>query len=230
MTSKNNNQIKEAFRKVKKEMDFLRQEINKINKNLIKFSHDLYEISQKIGQINQKTQIKASTHPSTDLRHSFDTSTDNSPFKTLKSPNYGFSIGNEGVSTLGQQTGNRHSTHNIQEKEDENTIERASEIIHSLNGLKQEIKDKFNSLTDQEFLVFSTLYQTELEGQQPNYNLLAQKLNVTESTIRDYISRIIRKGVPVEKKKLNNKRIVISISESLKKIATLPSLIQLREI
>jgi predicted transcriptional regulator len=85
-------------------------------------------------------------------------------------------------------------------------------------------------LTDQEILVFSILYQLEEETGFTDYKTIAQKLNLTESSIRDYIGRIIKKGIPVEKKRINNKNIRLTLSKNLKKIATLSTILQLRDL
>ena len=111
-----------------------------------------------------------------------------------------------------------------------NSIEDAANILDSLDSLKKEIRLKFKQLTDQEILIFSTHHQLEEEGNPVNYKILAEKLNLTESSIRDYIGRLLKKGIPVEKKKVNNKQINLSISQSLKKIASLSTILQLRDI
>jgi len=106
----------------------------------------------------------------------------------------------------------------------------ALDILSSLDNLKKEVRSKFKKITEQEFLVFSTLYQLSEESGYSDYKTLSQKLNLTESSIRDYIGRLIKKGIPVEKNKINNKIIQLSISEKLKKIAPLPVILQLRTI
>ena len=63
-----------------------------------------------------------------------------------------------------------------------------------------------------------------------DYRSLSKKLNLTETSIRDYVGRLIKKGIPVEKTKLNNKLVQLSISEKLRKIAPLPIILQLREM
>ena len=63
-----------------------------------------------------------------------------------------------------------------------------------------------------------------------DYKTLSKRLNLTESSIRDYIGKLIKKGIPVEKIKLNNKNIQLSISPNLKKIASLSTILQLRGI
>jgi hypothetical protein len=41
---------------------------------------------------------------------------------------------------------------------------------------------------------------------------------------------MINKGIPIHKNKINNKKITLSISPDLKKIASLPTIIRLREL
>lgn len=99
-----------------------------------------------------------------------------------------------------------------------------------MDNLKKEVRLKFKRLTDQEFSVFSTIYQLSEENGYTDYKNLSIKLGLTESSIRDYIGRLIKKGIPVEKTKINNKSIRLSISPNLKKIATLPTIFKLREL
>ena len=79
-------------------------------------------------------------------------------------------------------------------------------------------------------LVFSTIYQLEEQNIEPNYKGLALKLGLSESSIRDYVQRMINKGIPIKKHKINNKKLVLSISSDLKKIASLSTIIKLREL
>ncbi len=106
----------------------------------------------------------------------------------------------------------------------------ALNVLTSLDSLKKEIKQKFKRLTDQEFLVFSTIYQLEEENKPINYKILSSILNLTESSIRDYVGRLLTKNVPLIKEKINNKTIKLSISSEFKKIIPLNSLINLRSI
>ena len=78
--------------------------------------------------------------------------------------------------------------------------------------------------------MFSTIYQLEEENGFADYKSISEKINLTESSVRDYVGRIIKKGISVEKKKINNKNIQLIISNNLKKIATLPTILQLRDL
>ncbi len=115
-------------------------------------------------------------------------------------------------------------------KNEQNSIHDALEILNSLDEIKKGIRLKFKRLTEQEIIVFSTMYQLEEELGHSNYKLLSDRLNLTESSIRDYVGRLIKKGIPVEKKKINNKQINLIISPDLKKIASLSTILELREL
>jgi len=108
-------------------------------------------------------------------------------------------------------------------------ISEASEILDSLDNIKKDIRRKFKSITKQEMLVFTTLFIME-EAEDPDYSKLASKLHLSESSIRDYVQRMISKGIPIEKEKLNNKKIILHISPELKKIVSLDTIIRLREL
>jgi len=110
------------------------------------------------------------------------------------------------------------------------SFENARDILDSLDNIKKEIRLKFKRLTEKEILVFSILYQFDEEQGYADYKMIADKLNLTESSIRDYIGRIIKKGIPVDKNKINNKTIQLSVSKNLKEIASLSTILKLRDI
>lgn len=179
------------------------------------------------------------------------TPTYNTPYSALKRQNKDISIGNKGVPTdrqtnqqTNQQTNkgsyntkNTLNTENIfvldsskDLMDNPNSINDAAKILDSLDALKKEVRLKFKRLTDQEFLVFSSIYQAGEEKGYTDYKNLSENLNLTESSIRDYVGRLIKKGISVEKTKINNKTIHLSISPNLKKIASLSTILQLRTI
>tara|TARA_Y100000034_G_scaffold88001_1_gene105573 strand:- start:572 stop:1282 length:711 start_codon:yes stop_codon:yes gene_type:complete len=231
--------IKEAFKKAKQDIDFLSNEMLEIKK-------EIYEIKQLL----QQKQVFHSNQKTSTLRHINTTDNVTSTHNTtvpqeiegLKYPNLGISIGNQGASTDRQtDTSTDTSTHNLSEippktqdldsdKDIETNIQQASEILDSLDALKKEIRLKFKRITQQEMLVFSTIYQLEEQGIEPNYKGIALKLGLSESSIRDYVQRMINKGIPIKKQKINNKKLVLSISQELKKIASLSTIIKLREL
>ena len=229
-------QLKEAFMKVKQDIDFLLDEISKLKQ-------EIRQIKQIEGIPPTSThQQQTSTNPTTSTHNT----TVPQEIGGLRSPNLGISIGNEGAST-DRQTDRQTdtSTHNLagipeippinlelnKEQNIEKNIQQASEILDSLDRLKKEIRLKFKRVTAQEMAVFSTIYQ--LEEQNPentSYKQISIILKLSESSIRDYVQRMINKGIPIKKQKIANKKIILSISPELKKIATLSTIIQLREL
>jgi len=162
----------------------------------------------------------------------------------LKYPNLDISSGNRGVPTdrqTNQQTDNYRefsvdkpyftSQSAIGEKPLKKQIQDAEDILNSLDALKKEIRLKFKQITSQEMLVFSTIYAFEEQFPEGvEYKRVASKLQLSESSIRDYIQKLISKGIPVDKVKLNNKKILLRISPKLRNIAPLDTLIKLREL
>jgi predicted transcriptional regulator len=199
------------------------------------------EKTQEIYENSLKTDQNTSTDKQTDtstLRHinsttSTHSSTDKPSFKPLSNQNMPISIGNGGVSTDKQTDKQTDTSTPIliekQEKSRSDSVQDAVEILDSLDAIKKEIRLKFKRLTEQEMLVFSTLYQLEEQGE-VDYKTIAKRLKLTESSIRDYIGRLIKKGIPVDKSKINNKTIQLSVSQNLKKIVSLPTILQLRDI
>ncbi|MFA5173901.1 MAG: hypothetical protein WC438_01845 [Candidatus Pacearchaeota archaeon] len=232
--------IKKSFSKVKEDVDNLRSEITQINEILRNILDDL--TTTKLYNLAVNNDLITTTDNSTVRQINSTnpvTSTDNSTVRQeiggLKSPNLGISTGNEGASTDRQtdrQTNN--STHFLaqnQEKTVETNIQEASEILDSLDKIKRQVRLKFKRLTNQEMAVFSTIYQLEEQKNlEPNYPNIAKILKLSQSSIRDYVQRMIIKGIPLKKEKINNKKIIISISPELKKLASLSTIIQLRDI
>ena len=246
-------QIRLAFSKVKQDMYNLESE-------LLLLKNELTEIKELLSSLHNElnTQILSKISPDyayftpTDRQtqghlsptlNSYPTDTPTVPLevKGLKDPYFDSSIGNEGVPTdrqtsrqTDQQTENKlffPYSEASNSTSIETNIQEASEILNSLDRLKKEIRLKFKHLTSQEMLVFSTIYQLEENDPQNNtYNHIAFILHLSESSIRDYVQKMIKKGIPIKKNKINNRKILLFISSDLKKIATLPTIIKLREL
>ena len=162
------------------------------------------------------------------------------PLKALKTTYTDISTGNDGVPTDRQtdkqtdtSTGNKgvkfaQSIKNPTHEEKLTHLDKVAEVINSLDNIKKELRWTFKKLTNQEMAVFSTIYQLEEQGFTVDYSLISQKLSLSESSVRDYVQRIIKKGIPLLKYKENNKKILLSISPELKKIASLDTINTLR--
>ena len=252
-------QIKESFQKAKKDVEFLSSELILLKKEisllreqmvtvcgiLENLTLNLKEIKKKQEIISpkemEKTQKEKMPKPTqTQYNETIPTNnpTQNLPLEPQKDHFLGFSTGNGGVPTdrqTNQQTDRQTPKTNknpifIPNQNNKSPIEDAIKILDSLDVLKKEIRLKFKQLTDQEILVFSTLYQLEEEQENVDYRILANKLGLTESSIRDYIGKLLKKGIPVEKRKRNNKQVQLGISQNLKKIASLSTILQLRDL
>ena len=219
--------IKEAFLKIKEEINSLKSEISNLKKQLNNIpTHNPTYPTQNIAQ--ESTQTDTPTHNPT-------YPTQNNSVQGLYLPNLSSSIGNDGVSTntqtntqIPRQTQNL--IQNIQNLEI-SEFQEAKNILNSLDNIKKGIRLKFKRLTNQEMLVFSNLYSLEEQKyDEITYKILAKKMNLTESSIRDYINRLISKGIPIQKTRLNNKIILLNISEDLKNIASLATIQNLRQI
>jgi archaellum component FlaC len=211
--------LKEAFQKIKEEMNLLHNEIFMLK--------------------NEITRLSSQTNPTqnpTQEEVFINTPTQNptlpQEIRGLSTLNYGTSTGNKGVPTdtpTNQQTHQQTDKSLILNEYDE--IDKAKEALDSLDNIKKALRIKFKRLTQQEMLVFSTIYNLEaMLIDEISYKLVANNLNLSESSIRDYTNKLIKKGIPLKKKRLNNKTIALSISPDLKRIATLPTIMKLREL
>ena len=79
-------------------------------------------------------------------------------------------------------------------------------------------------------LIYNTIYQLEDQGFMVDYAILAQKTGLTEISIRDYVRKILQKQIPLIKSKESNKKVILSIPSDLKRIASINTINQLRNL
>ena len=220
--------IKDAFQKVKQDIDSLKEEFSSLKQNLENTNKNLIDLKEmSVHLSNELKNIKLSINSAQNIINPTideEIPTDNSPFNAQNSQKIPFSTGNEGVPA------DRQTNQQTNQQTEKTSFEDALDILNSLDSIKKEIRTTFKHITDQEFLVFSTIYQLSEQKGFVDYRDLSSKLKLTESSIRDYVGKLIKKGIPVEKNKINNKVIQLSISENLKKIAPLPVILQLRSL
>lgn len=234
--------IKEAFDKIKQDILLLKEQLNSITIQLNNLTTE--NLSLKNSLINSQTNpthlptqqdplISTPTHLPT---HEFD-------LEYSKIQNNDLSMRNRGVPTdkpTDRQTNQQTDNLNIESSynpsisnnfKESNSFERASEILGTLDSIKKEIRLKFKRLTPQEMLIFTTLYSLEEQDiGDITYKVISQHLRLSESSVRDYITKLKSKGIPIQKNRLNNKQISLKISSDLKKITNLPTIIRLRDI
>jgi DNA-binding MarR family transcriptional regulator len=155
------------------------------------------------------------------------------PSKTSSFPV--FSTGNEGVPT-DRQTDNIQtirqslSVSDVFAKANKDEIKVLGiDALDNMNSLLSELKIKFRMLTSQEFKVFSAIYIFEQEQKFVDYKLIADKLHLTESSIRDYVMKMERKGIPIFKEKINNKKVVLHVRPELREFVPLDVIMKVRE-
>ena len=219
--------IKEAFQKIKEEMSFLKGEISRLSLEVIK-------IQNGVDITTTPTQNPTNTDRPTDIPTHIPTVPQE--MKGFQNSIKEVSTGNEGVPTdtlTDRQTIQQTDIlGTFGPKIEQNlSIENIQDTLNNLDNLKKEVRLKFKRLTPQEMLVFSTIYTLESKGiEEITYKTIASNLNLSESSIRDYVIKLSAKGIPVVKQRLNNKQIVLKISPGLQKIASLSTIIKLREL
>jgi len=218
------NPIKEAFSRIKEDIQALKDEITQLRLQ----QTNIQTHNQTIPTYNQ-TQIPQQTDSQT---HNQTLSPQNHTIQPPYSPNIHSSIGNEGVPTNRQTDKHTYQqTHNYTQNTPNSDFKQVNNILSSLDNIKKGIHLKFKRLTPQEMLVFSTLYALEEQNyDEITYRTLATQLKLSESSIRDYINKLAKKGVPIDKIRQNNKTILLQISQDLKNIATLATIQSLREL
>ena len=221
--------IKEAFHRIKEDIVYLKDELLDLRKEVISLKEkNLQTKNTNLQTINMSSTNEPTNRPTQII-----------PLEPLRPSNLNTSIGNEGVPTnrpTNQQTDQQpdfypESSFESVKPQLIDDFRKTKEILDSLDNLKKALRIKFKRLTGQEMLVFSRLYLFEENGQEEiSYKLLATNLKLSESSIRDYINKLIKKGIPIIKNKLNNKKVALSISQDLKEIANLSTIKLLREL
>jgi len=129
--------------------------------------------------------------------------------KTNNNPFFLDSTGNKGVF---RQTDNRQTTE-----------------VRQIFDTQPHLESIFISLTEKEFLLFLTLYQLEEEITAPlSYTQLANKLTISQSSVRDHIAELIRKQAPIQKMKINNKKVLLSVDKTFKSLNLMPRILDIR--
>ena len=131
------------------------------------------------------------------------------------------SIGNEGVysniHSFNIHSFTRHEKPAAEDISSELSLEPRQKVekpdLAILSASRQEILGRFSSLSKQELRTFLTIYELEEGKNSVSYVDVAKKLNLTEGCVRTYISSLMKKGIPVEKVKLNNKTVVLHVSK-----------------
>ncbi len=178
-------------------MDPIKEAFSKIKEDITQLKNEIYELRINIKEIQTTpTHNQAIPAQQTDRQtHNQAIPTHNYPIQPPYTPNSNSSIGNRGVPTDRQtDTPTDRQTHNYTQITHKTDFEQANEILSSLDNIKKGIRLKFKRLTPQEMLVFSTLYALEEQKtEEITYRTLAEQLELSESSIRDYINKLAKK-------------------------------------
>ncbi len=101
--------------------------------------------------------------------------------------------------------------------------------ILNVAGFKENLELKFKSLTDREFSVFLAIYQLEEELGKVTYSDIANKLNVSEITVRCYVNSILNKAAPIERKRHFNKKSYLTINSQFRSLNLIGLILKIRE-
>ncbi len=133
------------------------------------------------------------------------------------------SIGNDGVI-------NNHQQSTVNNQQSTTINERQQNIPkNTLKVLEMDFEKQFKTLTDREFSVFMAILELESQVGDVNYSLLANHLNLTETTIRGTSNRLISKGLPIKKARHFNGKVSLMIKEDFHDLNLLNKLIRLRQ-
>jgi hypothetical protein len=204
--------IKSSFSRAREHVKLLEKEVKANREFLIKQNEQISFILSKISQISEEND-KISR-----ILASFDTKS---------------SIGNKGVINNHQQSStviNHQQSSTINTHQQSTTADSPqNQDPKPLGDLKREIEERFLGLTDREFSVFLAVYQLEEELGQVTYSDVANALNITEITARCYFNNLIAKNLPVEKKRLFNRKTILSINKEFRNLNLAGSLLTLRD-
>ncbi len=203
-------------------MDIIKEAFQRAKADILRLQEQLSALKEEIAELKETFQHLASDQQTN--KHENPTR-ETSEYRLLSSNNQ-FSTGNRGVPT-NKQTNKQTNQHSS--NEEPNRITQVAAAIESLSSFHHELKNQIKQLTKQEMAVYSSIYQLESEGFAVDYLLLASRLKLSEISIRDYIFKIIKKNLPLNKQKSHNKKVILSIPKELKTAVSLSALLNLRE-
>lgn len=215
--------IKEAFTKVKLDIATLQHEQQQTNQQINHLSEVITQLSQQMTLFQQTKaeQLPTNQQKKEQLNEHFNpSSTGNEGVPTNQQINQPTNqyTGNEGVSA--QEQTPTHTTTGLNE---------LAGIVSSYHEVQKQLRNQVKTLTKQEFSVYATIYQLQLEGHTVDYPLIAQRLHLSEISARDYTLKLLKKGMPLVKTKQNNKKILLSLPSAMTSSASLPALLALYE-
>jgi len=97
-----------------------------------------------------------------------------------------------------------------------------------LINLKEELSRTLTSLTDREISLLLSIYDLEKQGLDPSYAHLAQRLRLSENTVRVVVMSLLNKNAPIIKERYFNRRVLLSLKSEFKELNLLQKLLSIR--
>ena len=176
----------------------VKEEINSFKSSLKDNNELLLEISKKLNEL-EKRIAKLENKDKIELEN--------------KKENY-ISTGNNGVVVDRRRPSSTH-------------IDQQQTLI---NDLINELDQKFKGLTKRELSVFMTIYQLEEESgfSGVTYRDIANRLKLSLSTTKGYVTSLLYKKMPIERQDLISGKSQFFVKKELRELSIIKKLIELR--
>ncbi len=246
--------LKESFSKVKKDLNSTNERITKLEEKIEKQEQKTNELMQKIDEIlgiikkgdngDQKNvfqvpednqAFKQLSDQSSDRaieRSSDQKNEDQNGQLRLNNDKYGSSTGNEGAERLSERLSDQaiikqSSDQAINRSIDQSSVEITQNFEKNIEELKLKVDSIFFKLTKQELKLFLLVYQLEDEGISATTQALSERIKLSESCVRAYLSSLFNKNVPISKFRVGNRTNVWVIKQDFKALNLKKRLIDL---
>jgi len=229
--------IKQSFNRVKRDFESINEKIIKLEERLTRQEQHLDEALKKIDKILMDSKQTNNTLPEEDLsdiipkqlsEQAFKRASEHLSASDFKDKNedlsciddkYAISTGNDGAKRLSAELSVQLSTKRASERA---LSEQASVILNkdlgdlSLEEIKNKVDLIFFKLSKQELKVFLLVYQLEDENIPPTTRILSEKMQLSESCTRAYLSSLFGKNAPIERFKVNNRTNIFTIKKDFR--------------
>src|SRR3989338_3724814 len=207
--------VKEAFKRVKEHMASLEKEVRANREFIIAQNKQVLALEGKIKELGEQKKEKG------DLEENFSQEEDINYSKVQSSKEIKGSLATPRRHLDSLSTAFRHPGIDPDSHFD----------THDIEEIKQSLNKVFLSLTNREFKVFMAVYSLQEQHNSPTtYAELAQNIGVSASSIRDYISELVRKGAPLKKEKSRNGLTYVSVLPEFKSLNLISKLIAFRNM
>lgn len=229
--------VKVSFKHVKQDIENLENSIRQIKEVLMLQNQAMGAINEKIGLLLTKKDEKQEILPPKDEKLTiFHETTSSSGNNGVKQTNKQ-ALSNQALSTKEEEIAfeePKNPVYNEKIKQISTTLQAhkhntKEKIVHAVEfrTLKKSITQLFQGLSKQELRTFLTIYQLEDEQEEASYEAIAAKMELSEACIRGYAANLVKKGIPVLKVKINNKKTLFRIDKEFRDLNLKQKLINL---